>query len=151
MKSKMYPLNKKTCNFYIVMWVSVFFCTSWFSHRKWWNMKRSRWRTNHPQVENPLKIPRFGCNKKHTSKRWAQKNSYKWDDQKKTTSIVTSIFQRVLFDSKGWCIGTPYHPFSTLWKIQESEYKPKQSHLFILGLFVAQGREYSTYFLRLFT
>ena len=33
-------------------------------------------------------------------------------------SIQTSIFQRVLFDSKGWCIGTPYHPFSTLWKIQ---------------------------------
>ena len=35
--------------------------------------------------------------------------------------ILTSIFQRVLFDSKGWCIdciGTPYHPFSTLWKIQ---------------------------------
>ena len=30
----------------------------------------------------------------------------------------SSIFQRVLFDSKGWCIGTPYHPFSTLWKIQ---------------------------------
>ena len=28
------------------------------------------------------------------------------------------MFQRVLFDSKGWCIGTPYHPFSTLWKIQ---------------------------------
>ena len=28
-----------------------------------------------------------------------------------------SIFQRVLIDSKGWCIGTPYHPFSTLWKI----------------------------------
>ena len=32
--------------------------------------------------------------------------------------IDTSIFRRVLFDSKGWCIGTPYHPFSTLWKIQ---------------------------------
>ena len=32
--------------------------------------------------------------------------------------IHTSIFQRVLFDSKGRCIGTPDHPFSTLWKIQ---------------------------------
>ena len=32
---------------------------------------------------------------------------------------ITSIFQGVLFGSKGWCMGTPYHPFSTLWKIQE--------------------------------
>ena len=30
----------------------------------------------------------------------------------------TSIFQGVLFGSKGWCMDTPYHPFSTLWKIQ---------------------------------
>ena len=30
----------------------------------------------------------------------------------------TGIFQRVLFDSKGLCIGAPYHPFSTLRKIQ---------------------------------
>ena len=34
----------------------------------------------------------------------------------------TSIFQRVLIDSKGWCIGTLYHPFSTLWKIQVGKY-----------------------------
>ena len=33
-------------------------------------------------------------------------------------AFYTSIFQRVLFDSKAWCIGTPYPPFSTLWKIQ---------------------------------
>ena len=32
--------------------------------------------------------------------------------------LPTSIFQGVLFGTKGWCIGTPYHPFSTLWKIQ---------------------------------
>jgi len=30
----------------------------------------------------------------------------------------TSIFQGILFGSKGWCMVTPYHPFSTLWKIQ---------------------------------
>ena len=33
-------------------------------------------------------------------------------------SASSKDFQRVLFDSKGWCIGTPYHPFSTLWNIQ---------------------------------
>ena len=32
--------------------------------------------------------------------------------------IRTSIFQGVLWGSKGWCMGTPYHPFSTFWKIQ---------------------------------
>ena len=32
--------------------------------------------------------------------------------------LQSSIFQGVLFGSKGWCMGTPYHPFSTLWKIQ---------------------------------
>ena len=37
--------------------------------------------------------------------------------------LYYSIFQRVLFDSKGWCIGTPYHPFSTLWKIQVYIYR----------------------------
>ena len=37
---------------------------------------------------------------------------------KKPLGVGTSIFQRVLFDSKGWCIGTLYHPCSTLWKIQ---------------------------------
>ena len=31
---------------------------------------------------------------------------------------LPASFQRVLFDSKGLCIGTPYHPFSTLRKIQ---------------------------------
>ena len=30
----------------------------------------------------------------------------------------TSIFQRVLFKPKEWYMGTPYHLFSTLWKIQ---------------------------------
>ena len=34
-------------------------------------------------------------------------------------SIYQHLPVRVLFDSKGWCFsGTPYHPFSTLWKIQ---------------------------------
>ena len=32
--------------------------------------------------------------------------------------IYTSIFQRVLFKPKEWYMGTPYHRFSTLWKIQ---------------------------------
>ena len=32
--------------------------------------------------------------------------------------IYTSIFQGVLFWSKGWCMVTLYHPFRTLWKIQ---------------------------------
>ena len=36
----------------------------------------------------------------------------------KIIQIASSIFQRVLIDSKGWCIGTPYHPFSTLWNVQ---------------------------------
>ena len=29
-----------------------------------------------------------------------------------------TIFQRVLFKPKEWYMGTPYHRFSTLWKIQ---------------------------------
>ena len=32
--------------------------------------------------------------------------------------IYTSMFQRVLFKPKEWYMGTPYHRFSTLWKIQ---------------------------------
>ena len=40
----------------------------------------------------------------------------KWRGEK--TVLRSSIFQGVLFGSKGWCMVTPSHPFSTLWKIQ---------------------------------
>ena len=36
----------------------------------------------------------------------------------KKTQDHSSIFLRVLFEPQGWCIGTPYYPFSTPWKIQ---------------------------------
>ena len=51
----------------------------------------------------------------------------------------TSVFQRVLLDSKGWCIGTPYHPFSTLWKIQAFLYThwPFLTHFFWCFFFPA--------------
>ena len=44
----------------------------------------------------------------------------------------TSIFQRVLFKAKEWYMGTPYHRFSTLWKIQVPLYFP---HVFCDDLF----------------
>ena len=43
------------------------------------------------------------------------------DCNPQTNTHMTYMYQHlpgVLFGSKGWCMGTSYHPFSTLWKIQ---------------------------------
>ena len=52
----------------------------------------------------------------------------------------TSIFQRVLFDSKGWWIDTPYHPFSTPWKVQEGFHENGKRFVFRFAAVETNGK-----------
>ena len=46
----------------------------------------------------------------------------------KKICLISSIFQGVLFGTKGWCMVTPYHPFSTLWKIHVDNHDHGHHH-----------------------
>ena len=103
--------------YYMIMLVVQF---SWFRKGVWWSPRKNT---------SPKFCPSscwFVDFRTQTAQRWDGAERF-WDvaHARKVFDFgnagglfCASFFQRVLFDSKGRCIGTPYHLVSTLWKIQ---------------------------------